>query len=354
MKHQKKKKKTKDPEYYYYNIKKAGGYGGAKELIKKVGKTKAIKWLRSQPAYTLHKPALKRFPMRKYKSGGINHIWQADLMEMIPYARINKEYKYILTIVDIFSRFAYAVALKNKTGIEIATALDKLFKKVHPLKLQTDQGLEFKNKHVKKILDKYHISHYSVFSKNKAALVERFNRTIRGRITRYFTHTGKKVWYNVLNDIILAYNKSPHRGIGNMKPINITKDNEIELWNSQESKKGKYVTSTISLGDYVRVSKESGPFNKNFTQNWGEEVFRVASINNQADPVMYNIQDIDGNMIDGKFYKQELQIVNGPQTIFRIEKILQTQGVGKHKRHFIKWVGYDKSHNSWILASNLV
>ena len=92
----------------YYNPSDPAAFAGASKLKKKFPKVDVSSWLAAQPTYTLHKPMLRRFPTRKYRTSGPNHLWQMDLMEMIPYARVNKGYRYILTCIDVFTRFARA------------------------------------------------------------------------------------------------------------------------------------------------------------------------------------------------------------------------------------------------------
>ena len=233
----------------YYNIKHSAGYGGVKRLAEHVDNPEG--WLSTQPTYTLHKPIKRKFPTRKYTTSAIDDLWQMDLMEMIPYARINKGNRYILTCIDVFSRFARAVALKSKEAIELRNAIKVMLKDTTPRHIQTDMGKEFYNKLVRELIQSKKIIHYSVYSQFKASLVERFNRTLREKFNRYFTHTGKKIWYNVLPDIINAYNNSKHRGIFSMKPAEVTKVNEMELWEKQQEVTGFLIKPTYKLLDYV-------------------------------------------------------------------------------------------------------
>lgn len=352
----KKKRIYEDEADYYFDRKKIEGFAGAHRLIKKF--PKALAWLRAQPTYTLHKDVRRRYPTRNYKTSGIGDLWQVDLMEMIPYAKVNKGYKYILTVIDVFSRYVWAMPVKSKSASAMSLAFSDLLKRVPftPLHIQTDQGKEFYNKSVKAIFQKYGINHYSVFSKYKCALVERFNRTLRQRLKRYFTYKSTKIWYDALDDIIRVYNETPHRGINNMRPIDVDKISESKLWQQQQQQKTttKKSSSPLSLGDFVRISHESGPFRKNFAQNWSEEIFVIVGVDSKDYPIMYYIQDLQGNLIDGKFYKEELQVVSGPQEQYRIEKIIRTKGQGKYKQHYVKWIGYDKSHNSWIFDHDII
>ena len=309
------------------------------------------KWLAGRLAYSLHKPRRKRFPTRKYRTSGINDVWQMDLMEMIPFAKINKGYKYILTCIDIFTRFVRAVPLKTKTGAEVSVALKLLFKKQKPIKIQTDLGKEFYNSHVKDVLKSHKIGHYTVYSQFKAAIVERFNRTLREKLNRWFTHSGKKVWHTVLDDIISTYNKTPHGGIFKMRPIEITKDNEHKVW-TLKNKPSNTLSKKMSgpkLLDHVRISQIKGDvFVRNFDQNWSDEVFNVVGIDTKTHPTMYTISDHDNEVLEGRFYAPELQVIPETPKVYRIEKIIRSRGKGANKQYFVKWVGYTSKHNSWI------
>ena len=340
----------------YYDPAEPVGYAGAKRLQQKFPRTRVMDWLKTQPAYSLHKPMRRRFPTRKYQTSGLNELWQMDLMEMIPYSSVNKGYKYILTVIDVFSRFARAEPLKSKNSAALVLSLTKLFKQDTPRYVQTDLGREFYNKQVAALFKEHGIKHYSVNSQFKAAVVERFNRTLRERFNRYFTHRGNKVWIDALPKIIDAYNHSSHRGIKDKRPIDIA--NHMSVWLDQQQQQLPQTSKpVIKVGELVRISRisTSSPFRKNFDQNWSEEIFRVLAIDKRDSPIMYVLQDLKDQVIQGKFYREELQPIGNvlPQ-IYRIEKILQSRGTGKHKQYLVKWYGYDNSHNSWISANQFV
>jgi len=357
MKPTKQKTKLKNSKNLFprvwFNPKNPSGFSGIKKLKKATSSnTKTTqKWLSSQLAYTLHRPMRKRFPVRPYKTSGINDLWQMDLMEMIPYATINDGYKYILNVIDVFSRFVRSVPIRQKTGIEIESALKVVFKSEHPRHVQTDEGKEFYNHTVKQLFQKLKINHYSVFSQFKAPLVERFNRTLRERLSKYFTKVGNKKWITVLPDIIHSYNNSVHRSI-QMKPCDVNKRNESDLWTKQNSRIVKTKSKIRhAIGDYVRVSKiNNSPFIKNFNTNWSDEVFQIELVNDKDVPIMYKIVDVEGKTVGGKFYHEELQVIDKPE-LYRIEKVLKTTGVGKSKRHYVKWVGYKTP--TWIKDSDI-
>ena len=131
----------------------------------------------SSRALSLHKSVRRRFPVRSYRAKYPSQFWQADLVEMIPFSRINKGFKYILTIVDVFSRFAWAIGLKNKSATSVTDAFKQIFKKTKPpTYLHTDEGKEFENKTVRDYLKTKDTHQFSVKSEFKASICERFNR----------------------------------------------------------------------------------------------------------------------------------------------------------------------------------
>ena len=347
----------------YYDPSQVEAFGGKARLHKRFSRNQVDEWLPTQLAYSLHKPIRKSFPTRAYRVAGIDDTWQMDMLEMIPYAKVNKGYKYILVCIDVFSRFVRALPCKTKIGDEVATTMLKMIKTAQPKRLQTDRGKEFYNTQVRtRVLEKYGIHLYTVNSQFKAAIVERFNRTLREKLNRYFTHTGRKVWHDVLSQFVDAYNKSKHRGIFGMRPIDVTSETESQLWSLKNTKSLSAINEKtkkekpLNLLDYVRISLISMTrllFNRNFDQNWSDEVFRIVGVDTKSYPTMYIIEDENGNVVDGKFYKAELQLINVKPEMYRIEKVLRTKGKGAYKQYFVKWHGYSKEHNSWIKASQL-
>src|SRR5271156_5836151 len=191
-------------------------------------------WLRAQRPYTLHKPVRKRYSTRPYKTSEIDQHWQGDLVEMIPYANVNDGYRYILTLIDLFSRYAWAVPLRDKTANEVAAAFRHVFAQGRqPQRLQRDDGREFDNRVVQHLLNIENIRFFTVKSQFKAAVCERFNRTLKTKMWRHFTRTGNYRWVDVLPELITSYNSAVHRSIG-MAPIEVNIENEHELWLRQE------------------------------------------------------------------------------------------------------------------------
>jgi hypothetical protein len=297
----------------------------------------------------LQRQVRKNFDRRKVVQKGIDDLYQADLVEMISYFSENKNYKYILTVICTFSKFAFGVPLKSKRGIEIVSAFEKIFSTGRICKnLQTDSGTEFYNHHFKEFLKKYSVNHYSTFTIMKASTVERFNRTIKNKLWRQFSLQGSYKWLKILPKLIKEYNNTFHRTI-QMTPSQVNIRNEKHILSTIYNKKSplKKTKRKFNNGDFCRISKYKHLFDKGFNPNWTTEIFRIVNINNTS-PVTYLIEDLENNQIKGCFYEQELQKTQYPNN-YLVEKIITK----KKDKYFVKWLGFPEEKNSWINKKDL-
>jgi L-rhamnose mutarotase len=298
--------------------------------------------VRKAIADELHKQARRNYPRRRVTLKGINDLYQADLVEMQPYSRANKGYRYIMTIINCLTKFAFAVPLKDKTGAEVAKALDSICSAKKMINLQTDDGKEWFNKDVAKVIKKHKINHYSTYSEVKASIVERFNRTLKTRMWKYFTARGTHEWLDILPEIIKSYNNTKHRSIG-MKPKDVRKKhvNDIlqRIYKKDKSKKYK---PKFRVGDNVRISKIKRTFTKGYLPNWTNEVYRIFAVKPTIPPT-YILQDSKGEILRGGFYEQEISL-SKTGDVYLVEKILRRKG----DRVLVRWLGFDKSHDEWV------
>lgn len=304
---------------------------------------------REQIIDEIHKPARKTFQRRRVVLKGLNDLWQADLAEMIPYAKTNNNYKYILVVIDCFSKYVQCEPLKNKTGDETTKAMEKIIKRYgkNPKNLQTDDGKEFFNSSFKKLMNAYRINHYSTFSVKKASIVERVIRTLKEIMWKHFSKIGKYKWIDDLQKMIASYNNTFHRTI-KMKPNEVNESNEKKLLNTVYSNIKIVKKAKFKVGDYVRISKQKSLFDKGYLPNWSTELFIISTVR-LTNPRTYILTDIDGTPIKGGFYEQELQKTAYPD-IYLVEKVLRT----KNKKMYVKWLGLPASKNSWIDKKDLV
>ncbi len=155
----------------------------------------------------LHKPARRNYPRRKFDVRGLDETWQADLVEMQPYSKENKGYRYLLTVIDVFSKFAWARPVKTKTGEDTTAAMNSILQEGRKSKnLQVDKGKEFYNKNFEGLMKKSKIHMYSTESNLKASIIERFNRTLKNRMWKQFSLRGNYKWADILPDLLKSYN----------------------------------------------------------------------------------------------------------------------------------------------------
>ena len=205
--------------------------------------------------------------------------------------------KYLLCAIDLFNNYPWVTPLKEKRGITIVNALQKVISKGRkPNKIWVDQGGEFYNKLLKRFLKINGIEIYPTYN------AERFIRILKNKIFKHMTAISKSVYLNVLDDIVNKYKNADHKTI-KIKPIDVTSDSYAKY------DKDSYVTKPkLKFGDNVRISKYRNIFAKGYTENWSEEVFVVSKIKS-AVPWAYVISDLNGEPIAGSFMKENCQKV---------------------------------------------
>ena len=188
-------------------------------------KAKELVWT-DKLANELHKPVVKHFEKRKVVVNGIDKIWAADLVDMQAFAKFNDGIKYLLTVIDVFSKYGWIVPLKSKTGVEVAKAFNKIFKERKPEKLWVDKKKEFYNKNVKAL----GVELYSTENEEKSCVVERWNRTMKEKMFKYFSANSTRKYINVLDEMVNDYNSTRHSSI-KMTPVAASdKKNESVVW----------------------------------------------------------------------------------------------------------------------------
>ena len=222
----------------------------------------------------LHKPVIEKFNKRKVYSQFKDNIWGVDLADMQSLSRKNKGIKYLLCLLDLYSKYAFVVPLKDKKGISIVNAFDKIIKQSErkPNKIWVDQGSELYNNNFKKWLSDNNVIMYSTYNERKSVVAERFIRTLKNKLYKHMKATSKNVYYDVLDDIVNEYNNTKHSTI-KIKPIDV-KDNKRVYIDEHNEKRSRF-----KVGDRVRISIFKNIFAKGYTPNWSREIFIVNKIN---------------------------------------------------------------------------
>ena len=130
-------------------------------------------------------------------------------------SKFNKGFRFLLRVIDIFSKYAWAVPLKDKKGVSIVDAFQKTLKESDrkPNKIWVDKGSKFYNNSFKKWLKDNDIEMYSIHNEGKSVVAERFIRTLNNKIYKYMTAIPKNVYIDKLDDMVNEYNNAYHRTI---------------------------------------------------------------------------------------------------------------------------------------------
>lgn len=366
----------------YYTPGKPGAYAGPEKLYQavkqegkyKIGRQRIRQFLNNEDSYSLYKPNRKTFPRSKVIVNTIDSMRDGDLADVSNIASHNDGYKFLLVLIDIFSRYLFIVPLKNKHHQNIVDGLKLVFQKRRkPNTLRTDKGSEFKNRWVKAYLKKEGIHAIYTQNETKANYAERVIRTMKNLMYRYFMKNRTYRFINILQDLVKSYNKRPHRSLGGNAPANVNKENADEirlesylsgktkldvnqsktLGRSKEKKRAKPFFK-FKIGDDVRLSQLKHPFQRDYQQKWTEEFLKANERYKRGQIPVYKLKDLAGDPIEGTFYESELQkVIKSEDVSYRVEKILKRRRHGKTQEVYVKWEGWPKKFNSWIPESSL-
>ncbi|XP_018343025.1 PREDICTED: uncharacterized protein LOC108749032 [Trachymyrmex septentrionalis] len=235
----------------------------------------------------LQAPARRNFPRKRVIVRGYFDLWQVDIVEMRPYSSFNRGYHYIRTVIDVLSKYAWAVMLKSKGGSETANAIAEI-----------------------NILKKHNVNHYSTYSTLKASVVERFNHTLKNDMWKMFTLDGNYKWVDELLRLVSEYNARKHRTIG-MRPSDVTSAIAEKLLGT--------VYSAIKIAG---PAKFKGGDSKGYTPNWTTEVFTIIKVQ-RTNPIIYLLKDYRRNSVAGAFYEHELHRATHPDVYEYTQSIRQ-------------------------------
>ena len=264
-------------------------------------------------AEELHKPIRKKFKKRRVLVNGIDKI----LVDMQAFTKFNRGVKYLLAVIDIFSKYCWLIPLKDKTGKYVASASKTIFEERKPEKMWVDKGKEFYNNDVKDLIELY-----STENEEKSSVVERWIRTMKEKMWKYFSAKSTNLYIDQLPDLVKQYNNTRHSSI-KMTPVKASKkENELKVWRNlyPEHLEIRDINPKFSVGYKVRISKKKKTFEKGYTTRWSEEIFTIVEVK-LTSPLTYKIADLNGEEIQGTFYEPELQETS--QEIFRIEKVIK-------------------------------
>ena len=301
----------------------------------------------SRLADDLHKLVRRRSEKRHVFAKQIDDIWAADLVDMSSFSRAIKGYKFLLTVIDVYSKYGWIVPLKTKTGKEVASALVKLFEIAVPSRLWTDKGTEFSNRHVRRVLEANSVTLSSTENEEKSSVAERWNRTMKRIMWKFFTANNTNKYIDELQNMVDKYNTTYYRSIKLSPSDARNPSNYKHVFTALYGKiRPPPPLAIFRVVEKVRIVRRKDTLEKDFTPNWTEEVFAVSEVKH-ANPITSNVKDELGEPIKGTFYEQELQ--SSVQENFRIERVLRK----KKNQVYVKWKGYSNAFNPWIPVADL-
>ena len=296
-----------------------------------------------EDTYTLHELVIRRFKRRFVVMSGPNQQWQADLVDVSRLTKTNDGTAFLLTVIDVFSKRAWCIPLTNKSAVSLMAAFAPLLGNKAPITLQTDKWSEFLNRALQKLLKCYGVHHFATHNdETKASTIERFKRTLKTRIWRYFINKQSDRYVDVLQDFVRPYNNTFHRTIG-MTPSEVNATNQGEVWQRL------YGFEIVGMpkhrvGDCGRITKAKRQFKKGCMANWTKELLTIVHAH-RSEPPVYRLADWHGERMEGTFYKPELQkIVVSKDNTHRLKEILRWRT--KIREAFVKWFGWPASFNS--------
>ena len=222
-------------EATYTNINHPAAFGGVDRLRRATNKSRkeTREYLRKNSTYRKFFRNKTKFERARILVASLGHIFQADIFDLQKFSRQNKGFKYILVVVDCFSRLVKARPLKTKGATDVSIALKEMFndfkeedRLAYKSLIGTDRGNEFYNKEVDKVFDEFHIHHYALYPPKKASLAEISGRYLLDRIYKYMHAKSTKNWVDDLGSFVDAKNKRLNKSLGGIASNQVTFENQ--------------------------------------------------------------------------------------------------------------------------------
>ena len=366
----------------YQDLENNAAYAGVEKLyryVKKrddrppgITKNDIKHFLQQIDSYNKHGSVPRTFVRRPIKVSRPGSFLGSDLADLTPsIAKHNKGHRYILVLMDLFSRQVRLVPLKNKTGKNLAQAIDKYLENSPYTYTHffADEGPEYLNRSTNKIYDKYNIIRYNIFNRKfKNALVERYIRSMKTFLFKHFTHNNTFKFLDILPKYQKIYNSTPHKGLGYATPDHVHNLTDLEKIKTQELvqlkqkmknygnisrneiKRMHSTQAAFKVGSHVRIllNDSERVFGKSYEKIFSDEIFTIRKVE-KTTPISYWLSDLKNRPIQGIVYHKELSPVKLPDKYY-VEKVISSRinrQTGK-RQYLVKWMGYPKDFNSWV------
>lgn len=329
-----------------------------------ISESKAKEILEHAEAYTIHREYKQPKIYNPFYTHERREQVQGDLIDVSSIAIANEGIKFLLLLIDIFTKKVWVYTLKNKSAASMVRALrgwlDSLG--VKPKILASDRGLEFSNQAVQDLLRRNNVGWQALGGTMKAAVAERANKTIQILIYKYLTDRETTRYIDKLQSLVQTYNKRGHHTLKGLSPDEadqVENEGEVQAIHHARYEKisrNRKVNLPFKLGDIVRIktlAKKVSSSNRAYAEQFKGEYFRVMRINRTLPIAMYYLRSLDtGEMIEGGFYAQELQRQRG--NVYKIERVIRRRVRRGVREMYVKWKDFGPQWNEWIPETDIV
>lgn len=318
-------------------------------------------WTRGRREYNLFRKARLRFPTPRIGVPPVAKFqFHIDLADLQQYKDVNKGYRFILVLIDCLTRYVRLRPLYTKRPAEVSQVLRDIFRTgFKPRYLQGDAGMEFLGRATQTMLKEEGVHFFVSQSTYKAAMAERVIRTMKERLFRYFRSINLARWYNILAKMERNLNSSANRSLHGLSPQAVHTDPRLQgmVWDRMfGSEASGGAAARFAPGDWVRIARGRGIFEKGYSTVWSNAVYRIGRVRG-GQPVMYVLEDPEDDfaVLKGFFNEAELQQVDGAdETPHEIERVLQTEKLASGtRRYLVKWKSLPDYRAQWLESSEL-
>ncbi|XP_033755026.1 uncharacterized protein LOC117337977 [Pecten maximus] len=329
------------------------------------GLYKIRRYIQSLDDYSLQKPVKRSFKRARVEVSGPYEEFQADLADVSNLSKQNGGIRFLLVVIDVFSRFLWVEPIKTKTTKDVLDAFRKIIdRSKKPKRVYTDAGKEFTGNLMKQYCKDNGIKCFISLNEKKASVVERLIRTLKTMMYRYFTKYRTYEYADKLQDFVKSYNATPHSSLNGITPKDVNKTNEADLFAYMYLRK-KHTRPSVrktvqkpkfrfKIGSLVRISHLKQPFTRAYQQQWSSEIFKVKKRFLRQGIPQYQLIDFLNEPIMGNFYQAELQRVDKDETtLWYIEEKLKERKRAGRTEWFVKFEGWPSKYNQWIAEKDI-
>lgn len=315
-------------------------------------------WVRRTREYNLFRKARQRFPTPHI---GVpptaNFQFHIDLADLQQYKDTNKGFRFVLVLIDCLTRYVRLRPLYTKKPSEVSIVLREIFRTgFKPKYLQGDAGMEFLGRATQSMLKEEGVRFFVSQSNYKAAMAERVIRTLKERLSRYFRSSNLPRWYSILPQMEKNLNQSAHRSLHGLTPHAVHANPHLQGMVWERIYEGEEQSPRLQEGDWVRIARRRGTFEKGYSTVWSNVVYRIGRIR-KGNPPMYVLEDPDDGFeaLRGFFNQAEIQQVDNPvEAPHEIERVIEVEKLASGgRRYLVKWKNFPNYQAQWLEGKDL-